>query len=336
MKIADIFSKRQKRIRGEVPDVYQYDDIPNELRVQVSYIWQDVWGELIYLSRDRYTGSRLALDAYTLIDETLCREYGVHKLGEGEDYFHRVLDFFFDTEETDKVIDVIELSFQYIDKVVREKYNAQYDYDYEKTTSHKIPIFASNFYQMDIHEGILPDDAISQVNYRFREHGVGYRFESGQIIKIDSQVVHSEVVKPTLIFLSDPIYKGANEEFLNAHQHYRKGNYKECLNYCLNAFESCLKTICQKRGWTYEKNKVTAKDLIKIVFDHELIPTYLESHFSALKNTLKDGLPTVRNRESGHGQGPEITTVPEYFAAYALHLTASNILLLAKADEELK
>ena len=136
--------------------------------------------------------------------------------------------------------------------------------------------------------------------------------------------------------LTNPIYKGANEEFLNAHAHYRKHRYKECLNDCLKAFESCLKTICQKRGWHYDVKNDTANKLIQIVFDNELIPVYLESHFSALKSTLVSGLPTVRNRAGGHGQGPEKIIVPEYLAAYALHLTASNILLLVKADEELK
>ena len=31
----DIFSKRQKRLRGEMPDVYQYDTLPGGLRTQV-------------------------------------------------------------------------------------------------------------------------------------------------------------------------------------------------------------------------------------------------------------------------------------------------------------
>ena len=35
MKINELFSKRQKRIRGEVPDVYKYKTIPEELRIQV-------------------------------------------------------------------------------------------------------------------------------------------------------------------------------------------------------------------------------------------------------------------------------------------------------------
>ena len=38
MKDYELFSKRQKQLRGEVPEVYQYEDIPQKLRVQISYI----------------------------------------------------------------------------------------------------------------------------------------------------------------------------------------------------------------------------------------------------------------------------------------------------------
>ena len=100
----------------------------------------------------------------------------------------------------------------------------------------------------------------------------------------------------------------------------------------LKAFESCIKAICKKRKWGYNE-KDTASRLIEIVFSNDLIPPFMQSHFSALRNTLTGGIPTVRNRLSGHGQGSEEVAVPEYIAAYALHLTASNILLLARADE---
>ena len=44
MAIFNLFSKRQKALRGDVPDVYTYDDLPNALRVQIVYIWSDVLG----------------------------------------------------------------------------------------------------------------------------------------------------------------------------------------------------------------------------------------------------------------------------------------------------
>jgi hypothetical protein len=180
-----------------------------------------------------------------------------------------------------------------------------------------------------------PDTAIHELNVRFRENGVGYEFASGQIIRIDSQLIHQEIIKPALHFLQHAKFKGANEEFLSAHSHYRQGKHKECLNDCLKAFESTLKTICSKRKWAFNATD-TAKNLIEIVFDKGLIPPFLQSHLTGLRTTLESGIPTVRNKLSGHGQGVQPVEVPEYIASYALHLTASNILLLIKADAEFK
>ena len=308
----ELFSKRQKRLRGEIPDVYQYETIPHELRVQIVHIWQTV------LTNRHYD---IAQQAYEFFHDTLSYEYGKFTLDQSDDfgshrgrdsfYYAVVIEFFLHISDLERAIDVIELSFRFIDQDVR--HNRQ-------------GYFRPN---------VSPDDAINELNYRFREHGVGYQYESGLIIKVDSQFIHSEVVKPALIMLSDPMYKGANEEFLKAHEHYRKGNYKDCVNNCLKAFESCFKVICSKRGWKYGE-KDGAQRLIKIVFDNGLIPPLMQSHFSALRSTLESGVPTVRNNQTGHGQGPDEVIVPEYIAGYILHLTASNILLLAKADEDKK
>ena len=310
----ELFSKRQQRLKGELPDTYQYETIPHELRIQIYYIWEKVWETAYYNDFRELQLSQLAIAAYRSIETTMREEYGVLSLDgiddSGEDrygFYWVVRNFLVETENTDKVIDVIEVSFRYIDLIIR-----------------------------DISpDGISPDEAIDLLNRRFRQHGVGYQYESGQIVKMDSQFIHSEVVKPALMFLSDPIYKRANEEFLKAHEHYREGNYKDCINNCLSAFESCLKVICQKQDWDYcQTDRV--KRLISIVFDNELIPPLMQSHFRGLRSALESGVPTIRNNWTGHGQGTEEIVVPEYIAAYILHLTASNILLLAKAEENMK
>lgn len=298
MPVLNLFSKRQKKKRGEIPDVYQYDTIPRELRVQVIQILEDSFG---YNLRE-FCG---------LLHKSLSREYGVFRLGGRHDSDDEaVFNLILKTEETDKILDVIELSFgSIIDNIIRDK---PYRFEGRK---------------------LSPDDAILELNFRFREHGVGYQYESGRIIRIDSQLIHAEVVRPALQMLSASMYEGANEEFLSAHDHYRNGRYKECLNDALKAFESCLKAICDERGWAYTE-KDTASRLLSIVFDEKLIPDFMQSQFSALRGVLESGVPTIRNRLSGHGQGPDTITVPDYIAAYALHITASNILLLARAEEE--
>lgn len=42
MALFEIFSKRQKKLREkELPDVYQYAEIPRPLRVQIVHIWRE-------------------------------------------------------------------------------------------------------------------------------------------------------------------------------------------------------------------------------------------------------------------------------------------------------
>ena len=65
--------------------------------------------------------------------------------------------------------------------------------------------------------------------------------------------------------------------------------------------------------------------LIAITFEKGLIPDYLQSQFGALRTTLDSGVPTIRNRAGGHGQGPDPLEVPKYLAAYPMHLVASAI-----------
>jgi hypothetical protein len=50
---------------------------------------------------------------------------------------------------------------------------------------------------------------------------------------------------------------------------------------------------------------------------------------------LESSVPTARNKTSGHGQGAAIQIVPDHLAAYVLHMTASTIVFLVKADEAL-
>ena len=44
----DIFSKRQKKLRGEVPDVYVYNDLPNPLRQQICFILSDAFDDCLF------------------------------------------------------------------------------------------------------------------------------------------------------------------------------------------------------------------------------------------------------------------------------------------------
>lgn len=254
MRVIDLFSKRQKRIRGDVPDVYVYDSIPDALRVQVIHIWRDTMGD-VEQYHDQYYGYGTH-SVYKLIVESLCREYGLFSLAKrsgynDRNYFEELITFFLSEQDIERVIDAIELSFRAIDSLTRE-------YGYLKKQN----------------AAEVATGAITELNFRFREHGVGYQFENGEIIRVDSEFIHHETVKPALRVLSNKGYEGAQQEFLRAHEHYRKGNMKESLNEALKSFESTLKAICKKKSWSFPDN-ATSRVLLDICFSNGLIPQIL-------------------------------------------------------------
>jgi len=301
MGIIDLFSKRQKRFRGEIPDIFTYDKFPQPLRVQIVHIIRDAIG------KDGY-GSDRANKTYEFIHETICREYGVFRLGEGykESHEEQVLNYLLNTENTEEVIDITELSFKYIDEIIRERFNEFRHYTQPK---------------------IEPDDAISELNERLKEHGVGYSFTGGEILRIDSTYIHKEITKPTISLLNNSKFEGANEEYLKAHEHYRHGRNKECLTECLKAFESTLKVICKEKRWTFNQTDA-AKKLILICFQNGLVPSFTQNQFTSLQNLLESGIPTIRNKLGGHGQGQTPQKVDDEMTRYGLNLTGSNIIFL--------
>lgn len=304
MAIFDLFSKRQKAFRGEVPDVYSYDNIPEKLRVQIVHIVRDAIGPY-----SQHSG-RKAYECYEIIHNALCREYGKFSLTKHQrPPDESIFEFFLSTANYEEALDFIELSFKVIDA------------------------FASfDEYQYNVQTKIRPADAIEELNERFKEHGIGYHFESTKLIRIDSQFIHSEVVKPVLALLSDAQFKTANDEFLAAHTHYRHGRNKECINESLKAFESVLKIICGIHKWPYQQN-ATSKTLIEICLSNQLVPSYLQSQLTSLRSLIESGVPTIRNRVGGHGQGEAPINAEDHLASYMLHLTASNIVFFIECSK---
>ena len=319
MPIFDIFSKRQKRLRGETPDIYSYDALADSLKVQIVHIMLGALGnENDYYFSSHYSSSDYFLGterSYKSIVDALCREYGVFRLPGADHndrhrmYLRELVDFFIEEKNIDRALDVVEQCFRVIDRDTRR-------FEYLRRTN----------------ASAVADDAVRELNRRFEEHGVGYRFENGRVIRIDSRLIHSEVVKPALTLLSGKNYAGAQQEFLSAHEHYRTGKAKEALNECLKAFESTMKTVCDRRGWSYERH-ATAKRLLDVCLDNGLVPLFWKQHFSSLRSLLESGVPTGRNRLSGHGQGAVPTSVPTFLVAYVLHMTAAAILFMADAEE---
>ncbi len=223
--------------------------------------------------------------------------------------------FLLNHDTTDEIIDIVEISFVIIDRIMRNMS------PYDRQNS-----------------GIKQDsqDAIDELNHRFKENNVGFEYVNGQIIRIDNEFTHSQIVKPALKVLYELGFEGANDEFMEAHKNYRQGDYKSAINNAQKSFESMMKTICKKMNYEYDKDKDDSKKLIKRLIDKDFIPKHLSNHFDGLRvclngiiTSLESGLPTLRNKKTAHGQGENVVGVPEYLAIYAINLVATNIVLLA-------
>ncbi len=317
MGIFETFSKRKKKLQNPgVTDPYRYDLFPQPLRVQVINLMSQTLGDC-NTRRDLYGDIHENSDAaarWSTIHQTLAHEYGVFQLAKGKDAQDRCCSFFLNTTETEECLDFVELAFRLIQTM---------------------GIAYSKHYGAHAREQEECEQAIQELNYRLREHGLGYQFEEGKIIRVDSQFIHAEVVKPALTLLYKASFTGASEEFLQAHEHYRAKRYPEAIAGALKAFESTMKGICDVRKWIYPEG-AAAKGLIEVIFSNELLPSSLTSQFSGLRSVLESGLPTVRNKQGGHGQGKDPVPIPSHMAAYALHLAASNIVMLLEAHKAMK
>jgi hypothetical protein len=308
--LRDTWSRRQRQAAQQSPgDVFKYDEIPSEFRVQVFHLLRHTiggyadpnpWDPLANLPPSNRLWGRL--------ENMLAEEFGLFQLGEGSNPFRNFTQFLLDCPDVDQVLDCIELSFRAIDEVVRQ-WSPEDRYRSGADT--------------------YPDNAIATLNARFLEHRLGYQYASGRIVKIDNQMVHAEVVVPTLTLLSDSAFAGANQEFLTALDHLRHRRTKEAIVEAAKSFESTMKTICDLKQWSYAPTD-TASKLIDVLVQKGLIPTYMQTQLNALRSLLESGAPTIRNKTAAHGQGAVPIAVSEDVARYAINTAAANITLLVE------
>ena len=297
----DLLSKRIKNASGE-PEVYVYDNLPKEFRNQVYYILEDVIAP--YCSYD-------SENLWNTIHDMFAREKGLKKLGSYEvtwdGYGEHNIEEYLDHSSTIDLLDFIDFVFNIFHKILRE---VKPEYEYNYNSSEKV------------------DNAITELNFRFRQHGLGYEFVNGEIIRIDNTLIHKKVIKPALGLIYEEGFSGPEEEIRRAFEYRRRGDNKNAILEAGKAFESTMKTICDKKGYVYDKDKDTAQKLIRILESNNFYPPYMSSHLTSLRTTLETGVPVIRNKNAGHGQGSVVVNIPDEFAEYALNLAASNIVLL--------
>lgn len=307
--IIELFSTRRRLAEASgKEDVFVYDEFPSTLRVQLQQLFSEALGPVAE-EVGHYAPKNDS--AWDFIRKSLCREKGLHRLSGAISSKADVLNYLGSAQDVMDVLDVSELCCRYIELVLKEK---------------------SDYGLKELGVSVSADDALAEFNYRLKRSGVGYAYEDGQILRIDSQLIHEEVVKPALRFLNRKGFEGPREEFLQAFMHAKSGANKDAIIWANKAFESTMKVVCDIKGWDFDKGS-RASDLLKILRRNGFFPNYLDNSFDQLTAILGSGLPQVRNNEAGHGDGGTPRETPPYVASLALHLAAAKIVFLVEASQ---
>ncbi len=315
MAAFDLFSRKKRASERELPDVFRYDEIPHPLRIQLLHALDDARQCICDRTVPGYR--ILGTEGEDIFAEAclvLRRALGLGKLIEARRGLRAMNDTqtrdlcdeftaFFENCETEQVLDAVLIVMKLIEEAERNR-----------------------ILDKECNSGTVA----AEINRRFLEHSIGYKYQSGQIVVATNSVLHTEAITPALSLLTDQRFMGANEEFLKALEHYRHGRLGECLVDCLKAFESTMKIVADLKGWNYRPTD-TAKSLIEVCLVNNLIPTFTQQQLTSLRTLLESGIPTVRNKKAGHGQGSGRHDLSPHLARFGLHLTAAVVVLLVES-----
>lgn len=290
------FRRRKKlREKGDTPDVYHYDNMDQGLRVQIVMKMDEVTC-LRYWSSDGQEIYSAAVPIMRQEKKTFLLSGNPYGRYPPREEFQN---WFLQEADLEHLLSGLELFMR----------------------------VASNLGTP--HENIR-DGYLEEMNELMLEDGFGYQFVDGDIIELGSEYVHKEVIIPLLGLISDPKYKVVNDEFRKAHEEFRKKDYEDCIHDCCNAFESMGKIIASEQGWTEVTDKSTVKDIVKAIFDHQFIPSYMQQEFTGLRTILESGINTVRNKAGGHGAGVTPRNIEKHVAEFQMNQTAAALKLLAE------
>jgi len=106
---------------------------------------------------------------------------------------------------------------------------------------------------------------------------------------------------------------------------YAKKEYEDTVNEAAKSFESAMKSVLTNLNITFTPNDAAQK-LINRLTAKNIIDSYTNNIFT--------GLPTIRNKLSGHGDGLIPIVVNSSYAEFSLNLAGSLIVFLIKRYQE--
>ena len=157
----------------------------------------------------------LVKELWKVIHDDIAELHGLKSLDDnvpyfsrGTTYYQKVM-FYFDSDLTvDYILDIIGYSFALIESISEHLFKK---YSFQRLN-------------------YLPEDAVKDLNYCFKETGIGYQYNNRKIIKINSELLYEEITNPVINLLSEKLFDNANHEYMKAYEYYRKNDNIACMN----------------------------------------------------------------------------------------------------------
>lgn len=294
------FFRREAEANGEIPDVWTYDILPKNIRVQ---IWQTFMS-----TNDIYYVRQMS--------ETICNflrhEIGLEHLSTHSykynyscwDYAEELKEFFY-TEKYDYrfALSVVECMLRILNNGTPNNKESYIKY-------------------------------IKEINYRLKEARIGYEFntDANILIKKSDEAIYQLSIEPAFHLLSDLKFKESIDNFAKAFSDYQSGNPKDLENAITNALkalESTIKNICKLKGYEFNEEK-PLKDQVAVLKNQKFLPEKYNNYFDKITDLII-AVATPRNKTTGHGQSDEAAdTVDEKLVEFVLAQVASVIVFLTK------
>lgn len=293
-----LYSRRHKKENNLFPDVFTYDQMAEKLKITLYKVFNN--GLEQCAKRQAYPNNNIN-HFYEFIHDSICEEHSFHYLENNyASYQDRVLTFFNSNSDLLIDLDILNLVLQIINITSKE------------------------------YDGAKLKEYIHIINQRMLEHGFGYQYEDGLLIRIDSQHTHAEIIKPALSLLRDKRFEHADEEFRQAFEAYKSSDFENAIVKANNSFETTMKIICNLQGYGLPK-KHNATALIEHLRLQNFVPDFHIEVFKKLASSL-DSISVIRNNVAGHGQGHEKRVIEESMVSYVLNMTASTIKMLVELN----
>jgi hypothetical protein len=164
-------------------------------------------------------------------------------------------------------------------------------------------------------------DLESKINPLFETHRFGYRMVSGQAQRLDSPLLHVEVVGPALLAARRAGWSEVEERYASAILNHRGGETAKALTDANAAIESALKAVGMRGNATGDLTKALAKS--------PLLAPYGAKANGQLKGLVDNLMVWRSNFGDAHGGGPGVQDAPPELAGLAIHWSGAFIVFLA-------